>query len=475
LRELGVTALELMPVAQFPGGRNWGYDGVHPYAAQSTYGGPAGLKRLVDAAHGEGLAVLLDVVYNHLGPEGNYLAEFGPYFTDRYRTPWGQAVNFDGPDSDEVRRYFVDNALYWITECHLDGLRLDAVHAIFDFGARHFLAELADAVHAQAALLKRRVHVIAESDLNDPRLVRTSDRGGYGLDGQWNEDFHHAVHAALTGERQAYYCDFGGVDQVAAVLERNFTLDGRYSAHRRRRHGMPAADVPPHRFVVFLQNHDQVGNRARGDRFAEIVPLPARRLGAALTLLAPSVPLLFMGEEYGETRPFLYFTSHADQALVEAVRQGRREEFAAFGWTEQPPDPQSEATFRRSRLSWDVEDDPARRHLGRLYRDLLAVRRAEPTLRAAEVQRHVLHGPPGWIAVRMESGGRAALLAVFNLADVETTLGAAPPGQWRLRLSTEAEAYGGAGTECPATLHGDAGDGLTLAPHSAALFRQEVT
>ncbi|MGH7823102.1 MAG: malto-oligosyltrehalose trehalohydrolase, partial [Candidatus Binatia bacterium] len=312
LASLGITAIELMPVAEFPGTRNWGYDGVHPYAPHDAYGGPEGLKRLVDAAHRAGLAVVLDVVYNHLGPEGNYLAEFGPYFTDRYATPWGDAVNFDGADSDEVRRYFLDNALYWVSEFHLDGLRLDAVHAIYDFSARHILEEIADAVHALAACLGRNLHVIAESDLNDPRLVRPREQGGFALDAQWNDDFHHAVHTALTGERIGYYADFAGIDPVAKVLKDRFALDGRYSRFRRRRHGREARDLSPARFVVFTQNHDHVGNRPRGERLASLVPFEKQKLAAALLLISPYLPLVFMGEEYAESRPFLYFVSHGD-------------------------------------------------------------------------------------------------------------------------------------------------------------------
>ncbi len=323
LQQLGITAIELMPVGQFPGRRNWGYDGVHLYAPQVSYGGPDGMRRLVDAAHQAGLGVYLDVVYNHLGPEGNYLDEFGPYFTDRYATPWGRAVNFDGPESDEVRRYFVDNALYWITEYHIDGLRLDAVHAIFDFGARHILEEIAAAVHAEAEARGRRVQVIAESDLNDPRLVRSFEFGGYGLDATWSDDFHHAIHVALTEEKRGYYVDFGGIEQVVKVYRDRFALDGGYSHYRRRRHGAPATDLPADRFVVFIQNHDQVGNRARGERLSQLTTFEQRKLAAALLLLSPYIPLLFMGEEYGETRPFNYFVDHGDPDLNEAVREGR--------------------------------------------------------------------------------------------------------------------------------------------------------
>ncbi|MBX6333569.1 MAG: malto-oligosyltrehalose trehalohydrolase, partial [Gemmatimonadaceae bacterium] len=350
LAALGVTAIELMPVAQFPGTRNWGYDGVHPFAAQNSYGGPEGLARLVDAAHAHGLAVALDVVYNHLGPEGNYLGEFGPYFTDTYHTPWGAAVNFDGPGSDEVRRYVIDNALSWVTDFHVDALRLDAVHGIFDASAEHILAELAARVHAQGARLGRRIQVIAESDLNDPRLVRPRARGGYALDAQWSDDFHHAVHVALTGERRGYYAGFHGARDVAAALERRFVYEGQYAPHRDRRHGASATDVPADRFVIAIQNHDQVGNRARGERLASLVPFASLELAASLLLLAPYVPLLFMGEEYGETHPFQYFVSHTDPALVEAVRRGREAELESFAWEGPIPDPGAEATFTRSVL-----------------------------------------------------------------------------------------------------------------------------
>ena len=374
---LGITAIELMPIGEFPGRRNWGYDGVALYAAASAYGGPAGLRRLVDAAHRAGLGVVLDVHYNHLGPEGNYLADFGPYFTERHRTPWGPAMNFDDADSDEVQRWVVDNALHWIVEFHLDGLRLDAVHAIVDLGARHVLAELADTVHGVARHLGRRVHLIAESDLNDPRIVRPPERGGYDIDAQWSDDFHHAVHAVLTGERFGYYADFGGVACVAKTLTDRFVNDGCRSGFRRRRHGAPARDVPADRFVVFVQNHDQIGNRAGGERLAALVSPDALRLAAAVLLLSPYVPMLFMGEEYGETRPFLYFVSHGDPALLDAVRTGRREEFAAFGWADDVPDPAAEETFLRSRLDRASGSTALRA----LYRDLLRVRREEPALR----------------------------------------------------------------------------------------------
>jgi maltooligosyltrehalose trehalohydrolase len=379
LKDLGITHVELMPVAEFPGKRGWGYDGVDLFAPHHAYGGPDGLKRLVDACHRKGLAVLLDVVYNHLGPSGNYLGRFGPYFTDAYRTPWGDAVNLDRAHSDTVRRFFLDNALMWLEEYHFDGLRIDAVHAIVDTSAIHFLEALAREVRALEARLGRHLVVIAESDLNDPRVVRAPEVGGYGLDAQWNEDFHHALHAVLTGERDGYYEDFGAVADLAAALTRGLVYDGRYSVYRRRSHGRPASDLRGRRFVGCLQNHDQVGNRAMGERSAQLLSAGLLRVGAALVLTAPFVPLLFQGEEWGADTLFLYFTDHEDPDLAEAVREGRRREFAAFGWDpEGIPDPQAPATFERSRLDWDQRDREPHAGLLRWYRDLIALRRAHP-------------------------------------------------------------------------------------------------
>ncbi|MHB0996958.1 MAG: malto-oligosyltrehalose trehalohydrolase [Elusimicrobiales bacterium] len=430
LRELGVTAVELMPVAQFPGDRNWGYDGVYPYAVQASYGGPEGLKRLVNACHKAGLAVVLDVVYNHLGPEGNYLDCFGPYFTDHYRTPWGRAVNFDGPDSAPVREFFISSALRWFREFHVDALRLDAVHGIYDMGAKHFLAELAERAAELSAEAGRRYLLIAESDLNDPRLVAAPALGGYGLHAQWSDDFHHALHTLLTGERQGYYEDFDGFPALSKAYSDTFVYDWAWSAHRRRMHGAPAAGVPPGRFVVFSQNHDQVGNRMLGERLSSLVPFGRLGLAAGAVLLAPYIPLIFMGEEYGETNPFLYFVSHGDEALVNAVREGRKREFAAFGWKEEPPDPQAEGTFLKSRLDWKKAGGGRHAALLDLYRRLLALRASEPSLGPVDRKDLVVRAVPENSTLSLfRRLGRSATFTVFNFGRKPASR-VLPPGRW---------------------------------------------
>jgi maltooligosyltrehalose trehalohydrolase len=381
LRELGVTAVELMPVAQFPGERNWGYDGVDPFAVQNSYGGPDGLKRLVDACHTRGLALILDVVYNHLGPEGNHLGEFGPYFSEWYHTPWGRAINFDGPGSDEVRRFFIENALRWFGEYHVDALRLDAIHGVVDLSAHPFLQELGEETRRLEARLGRGLLLIAESDLGNPRVVDRPERGGLALDGQWSDDFHHALQALLTGERNGYYEDFGTLEHLAKAYRHGYVFEGQYSRFRDRRHGASAAHIPPERFVVFDQNHDQVGNRLLGERLAVLVDFGSLKLAAACVLLSPFVPLLFMGEEYGELAPFRYFVSHTDPELVEAVRKGRAAEFEGFAWPGEAPDPQAEETFLRCRLDHALKDKDQHRQLRALYRELLRLRREVPALR----------------------------------------------------------------------------------------------
>ena len=382
LRDLGITAIELMPVGQFPGTRSWGYDGVLPFAPQHSYGGPEGLKRLVEGCHRLGMAVFLDVVYNHHGPEGNVFPRLGPYLTDRYKTDWGSAINYDGRGSDAVRALVLDNARMWIRDYHIDGLRLDAADQIIDRSPSMILAEIAEVAHVEGKKLGKAVHVFAETDLNDAqRFLKRPDQGGYGLDGHWNDDFHHAVHTVLTGETNGYYVDFaGGPKAVEKVLRQGFVNDGSYSEFRGRRHGAPATEFPGDRLVAFTQNHDQVGNRLKSDRYAASIPASALRLAAGLLLLSPRLPLLFMGEEYGETAPFPFFCDFQSEELIKAVREGRKAEFAHFGWSEEPPDPFDPATRASAVLSWDWSA-PQRAGLRRLYRDLLATRRHVPALR----------------------------------------------------------------------------------------------
>jgi maltooligosyltrehalose trehalohydrolase len=373
LADLGVTTIELMPVAQFPGTRNWGYDGVYPYAVQNSYGGPKALQRFVDGAHNRGLAVALDVVYNHLGPEGNYLGHFAPYFTHKYTTPWGQAINFDGPQSEPVRRFFIDNAIHWIEHFHIDVLRLDAIHGILDFGATHFLAELQSHISETAKRLRRDATLVAESDLNDARVLLNGQRGGYGIRAQWSDDFHHSLHTLLTHETQGYYGDFGRVQDLSVVLHDGWFYQGQYSEFRKRHHGNSPRGISRSSFVACAQNHDQVGNRALGERLSQLVSFEAQKLAAGLVLLSPFVPLLFMGEEYAETSPFLYFIDHGDPDLVEAVRKGRRAEFAEFGWGQAVPDPQDPSTFEASKLRGSKTEHQQSLH--KLYQELMAFRR----------------------------------------------------------------------------------------------------
>ena len=474
LKALGITAIEIMPVAEFPGARNWGYDGVSLYAPHSAYGGPEALRRLVNTAHEAGLAVVLDVVYNHVGPEGNYLPLYGPYFTETYKTPWGPAVNYDGADSTEVRRFVIDNALYWVTEYHVDALRLDAIHGIYDFGARHILQELVERVRAQAAALGRKVQVIAESDLNDPRVIRPPAVGGLGFDAQWSDDFHHAVHALLTGEDKGYYADFGGVDALAKAIGERFAYDGRHSAHRRRRHGAPAADISADHFVICTQNHDQVGNRAAGDRLTTILSFEQQKLAAALLLLSPYVPLLFMGEEYGETNPFQYFVSHGDEKLVAAVREGRKKEFEAFGWGDEVPDPQAEETFARSKLDWRKPGRSPHKELRALYRDLLRLRQMEPALRPGDATVSVRNDAARrWVTVELAPADGNAVVALFNLSESRQPVPLPNDDDgWDPLLSTDDAPYRSSPGSADNETGADSG-AVTLPSYTAALYRRE--
>jgi maltooligosyltrehalose trehalohydrolase len=473
LKQLGVNMIELMPVAQFPGSRNWGYDGVFPFAAQNSYGGPEGLRALVNACHGEGLGVALDVVYNHLGPEGNYLRDFGPYFTDRYKTPWGEAINFDGPFSDHVRRFFIESALTWISDFHVDALRLDAIHAIVDTSAVPFLEELAQRVQTLAKKLGRAVHVIAESDLNDSRIVHPRELGGFGCDAQWNDDFHHALHAMLTGERSGYYEDFGSPPQLARAYSSGYVYSGRYSAYRQRRFGNSSRDVPARRFVVFSQNHDQVGNRAKGDRLSTIVSFEKLKLAAAAVLLSPFVPLLFMGEEYGETAPFQYFVSHTDQPLIDAVRKGRADEFARFGWQGEIPDPQSVETFERSRLNWNLRDGGKHQILREFYGALLGLRRSLPSLSNLSKE-HTKASVCAGSSLLLERWCEVdRIFAAFNFA--EQTARVCPPsgeGPWRKVIDSAAARWAGPGSGSPESFTAD--KTINIPAFSFSLFRHSM-
>ena len=381
LAELGITHIELMPVAAFAGDRGWGYDGVDLFAVTEDYGGPDALKRFVNACHGRGLAVVLDVVYNHFGPVGNYTGRFGPYVTDRHHTPWGGAINFEGPGSDEVRRFFCDNALMWMRDFHIDGLRLDAIHEMFDRSAVHFLEQLAAEVEVLGTTLSRELLLIAESDLNDPRIVRPREAGGYGLDAQWSDDFHHALFTVLHAEPGGYYADFGKLEFVAKAMRNVFVYDDHYSQYRSRRHGRPVDGLSAHHFLCFLQNHDQVGNRAQGERIEQLIGMERAKVAAGLVLTAAFMPLLFMGEEFAASTPFLYFADHEEPEMARLVSEGRKKEFAAFGFTEKEvPDPEARQTFERSKLNWDEVGEGKHLEMLNWYRSLIQLRRKLPAL-----------------------------------------------------------------------------------------------
>ena len=438
LKELGVTAIELLPIAQFPGDRNWGYDGVYVGAAQNSYGGPIALKRLVDACHARGLAVLLDVVYNHLGPEGNYLGEYGPYFTDRYKTPWGLALNFDGPHSDHVRWFFIHNALQWVDEFHIDGLRIDTVHAIVDHSAEPFLQDLTTAVRECGERLGRPIYTIAESDLNDPRVISPRDEFGLGFDSQWSDDYHHSLHTLLTGERAGYYAGFGKASDLAAVIKGGYLYTGQHSVFRGRKYGLKPTTTDGSKFVVCAQNHDQVGNRMLGERLSMIVPMEKLRLAAAAIVLSPFVPMLFMGEEYGETAPFQYFTSHSDKDLIEAVRDGRKAEFEEFAWEGEAPDPHDVETFRRSKLNWQLLEHDEHASLWRLYQQLLRLRRDTPALHELDLATLEVDADD---EKRVVVTRRGNVLVAFNFSDQEQSV-KAPRGGWRAMIDTGAKVDG---------------------------------
>lgn len=474
LRDLGVTFLELMPVVQFPGARNWGYDGVYPFAVQHSYGGPAGLKRLVNECHRAGLGVVLDVVYNHLGPEGNYLSAYGPYFTEAYRTPWGTALNFDGQDSDEVRRFFIENALYWIRDFHVDALRLDAVHGIFDRSAYPFLEELSDAVHQEAQRLDRKVYLMPESDLNDPRLIRSKERGGFAMDAQWADGFHHSLRVLLTGDRDGYYQDYGCVADLAKAYREGYVFTGQYSRFRRRRYGAPADDIPAHRFIVFSQNHDQVGNRMRGERLGNLVEFEGLKLAAAAVILSPHIPLLFMGEEYAEPAPFLYFIDHSDPDLVEAVRRGRAEEFSAFVAQGTPPDPQAEQSFLSSKLNPALRDKGRHQALLSYYQTLLRLRRSVAPLASMDKDALSIAFDEELLTMQVSRRlGEEEAMLVLCFAKQATRLRLPLRiGQWQTLLCSADPQWLGSGVPFPPLIDSEGEVEISFEPRSANLFRR---
>jgi len=472
LRELGITAVEIMPVAEFPGNRNWGYDGASLYPPQSSYGGPVGLKKLVDACHQHGLAVVMDVVYNHLGPEGNYLPEYAPCFTDAYHTPWGKAINFDGPQSDGVRRWVIDNALYWLTEYHVDALRLDAIHGIYDFGARHILDELSETFQGQARRLNRQAWIIAESDLEDVRIINPRAAGGYAVDAQWHDDFHHALYAHLTGEREGFLMDFGALNDLAKSIRDGFVFDRRYSRYRQRRYGSSSKDRPGEQFVGFIQNHDQVANTSRGKRLSSLVSPGQQKLAAVLTLCSPFLPLLFMGEEYGETSPFFFFTSFEDPNLVAAVREGRKKELGPHYSESDFADPHAVTTFERSKLDWSKPSLSPHTEILRLSRDLIDLRKRHPSLgncRKDLTEIWFDEKAKSMVMKRSDPSGSGSLL-VFNFSENSQSVPAAvePPGL-RLTLWTGDAAYGGKSGSRPAEML-TGGSEIRLATFEAAIY-----
>jgi maltooligosyltrehalose trehalohydrolase len=473
LADLGITHVEVMPVATFAGRWGWGYDGVDLFAPFPGYGTPEDMKAFVDACHGRGLGVLLDVVYNHLGPEGNYLATFGPYFTDVFATPWGDAVNLNGPGSTEVRRFIVDNALMWLRDYHVDGLRLDAVHALLDTNAVHILEQLATAVADLSAELDRPLVLIAESDRNDPRVVEPRSAGGMGLDAHWNDDFHHAVHVALTDERDSYYADYGGLAPIAEALTHAYVYRGQYSEYRDRHHGREPQGVLGHSFVGYVQNHDQIGNRAGGERASQLLSLPRLKVAAALVLTAPFVPMIFQGEEWGASAPFPYFADHEDPGLADAVRKGRLEEFASFGWSpEDVLDPEAPGTFASAVLDWDQAKRPPHAEVLAWYRALVELRFREPALTDGRLDLVDVDVEEDHATLRYRRGD---LVVAVNLGPERARLELHPAGS-RARVTGVTGVAGGSGVELVLVLASDErawleGSTIVLPPDSVAVVR----
>jgi len=472
LADLGINALELMPVAQFPGDRNWGYDGVYPYAPQNSYGGPAGLKKLVDACHLRGISVFLDMVYNHLGPEGNYLAAYGPYFSKTYSIPWGSALNFDGEWSDGVRDYILDNIRHWHEHYHIDGLRMDAIHMMYDNSAVHILEAANRVKEAVKQKSGKPYYLIAESDLNSPRVVKACEAGGYGFDAQWLDDFHHAAYVLLDAAGKDRYVDFGAPGQLAKAFTDGFVFSGEYVKFRKKKYGASSAGIPGDRFVVFHQNHDQVGNRVGGERLSALVDADRLLLAAGLSLLSPYVPMLFMGEEYGEEAPFFFFTSHSDPGLVQSVREGRKKEFAAFGSDTEFRDPQDERTFTDSRLNWETRSKEKHARILAWHKALLRLRKTHAVLHdfsKNDLQAYVI-SEAGIALHRRLADGDQELLCLFNLS--EKTLAFTMPGQqhgWHKILDSTAYKLPGL-IQDTMPLYATAGEVIYMLPLSVTVY-----
>lgn len=465
LKSLGINAIEIMPVAQFPGERNWGYDGVFPFAVQRSYGGADGLRRLVNACHEQGLAVILDVVYNHFGPEGNYFAEFGPYFTDKHQTPWGNAINFDDQQSEEIRRYFIENVLMWFRDFHLDALRLDAVHAIKDTGEKHILQEMTERMNELIAATGQLHHLIIEFDLNDRQYVEPLEAGGYGIDAQWVDEFHHALRVAAGGERNGYYEDFQGIGHLAKAYRDAYVYDGQYSPHRKKNFGTKTGELTGDKFIVFSQNHDQVGNRMLGERSGQLYGPELQKLMAGAVMVAPYIPMLFMGEEWSAESPFQYFVSHSDPELVAAVRKGRKAEFAAFHAEGEAPDPQALETFNRSKLDWDEISQSPHRSILAYYQALIAIRKRVPALRSPDRQQSSVAVNEREQTLLLERwNGSEQVCCLMNFSADEQTFTLREGHDWRLLLDSAEQAWAGPGA------HRRDGSTVIIQPHSIILF-----
>ena len=471
LTELGITAIELMPVSQFPGERNWGYDGVYHYAPQNSYGGPEGLKKLINACHSSGLAVILDVVYNHFGPEGNYTGKYGSYFTHMYHSPWGDAINFDGPNSDAVRNYFVENVLYWFSNFHFDALRLDAIDRIYDMSAKHFLQELAEETEKLSSEIGRKIFLIAESDFNDNKIIRPINEYGYGIDAQWIDDFHHSIHSLLTGEKQGYYQDFGTTEDLIKSIKDSFVYTGQYSKYRKKRFGNSALERNPDQFVINIQNHDQVGNRAFGERLSQLVSFEESKLAAAALLISPYIPLIFMGQEYNDENPFLYFVSFYDPKLIEAVRKGRREEFLSFDWSEEVPDPQNVDTFLKSKINMELSNEGKHRVLLNFYKYLIKLRKTKKALSSFNRKNFDVSGTEKdktLILSRWWKENKIKAILNFN-NEVVTAKIPFSEGKWKKVLDSADEKWDGPGASTPEKVLGKK-QNITIKKFSISIY-----